>query len=96
MEEWAGLSPLHKLTVFKLLAPEAALAFFKTLGFDDRYLLFCGFEHGSIAPVTSELPPARRAVFEKLGPDAYSEMLRSLSTAEESGGRQAEESGGRQ
>ncbi len=77
-DEWAKLSPMQKLAVFKLLSPEAALEFFKTLSFEDKYLVFSGFEPGSIAPLTEELSAGRRALFEKLGRDAYGEMLRHL------------------
>ncbi|MBI5199947.1 MAG: hypothetical protein HY925_00035 [Elusimicrobia bacterium] len=77
--EWRKLSPLRKLAVFKLLSPDAAMAFFSKLDFADKYLIFSGFEHGSIAPLTEGLPPGRRALFEKLGSDAYGEMLRQLS-----------------
>ena len=76
---WEALPPLKKLAVFKLLNPERAMSFYEGLGFDDKYLLLCGFEPGSIAPLTEDLPPGRRALFEKLGPDAYQEMLRRLA-----------------
>ena len=79
--EWAGLEPLQKLAVFKLLGPDAAMRLFAQLGFDDKYLVFSGFEPGSVAPLTEDLSPARRSIFEKLGPDAYREMLRRLNAA---------------
>lgn len=78
-KDWVDLSPLRKLAVFKLLAPADAMAFFATLDFEDKYFVFSGLEHGSIAPLTEALSPGRRALFEKLGPDAYREMLRQLS-----------------
>lgn len=78
--QWKGLPPVEKLAVFKLLAPEEAIAFFKTLSFEEKYLVFCGFEPGAIAPLVEDLPPGRAALFERLGPDAYREMLRLLSS----------------
>lgn len=78
--EWKALPPLEKLAVFKLLAPDVAIAFFRTLGFEDKYLVFCGFDPGAVAPLLEDLPPGRAALFERLGPEAYREMLRQLSS----------------
>lgn len=77
--EWEELPPMERLAVFKLLVPDKAMAFFKTLSYEERYRVFCGFEPGAIAPLVEDLPPGRAALFERLGPDAYREMLRLLS-----------------
>lgn len=76
--EWAALPPLQKLAVFKLLGPVQAMEFFSSISFEDKYLVFCGFEPGAIAPLTEVLSPAKRSLFEKLDADAYREMLRRL------------------
>ena len=75
------MPPLQKLAVFKLLGPAQAMGFFTSMSFEDKYLVFCGFEPGAVAPITEALSPAKRALFEKLDADAYREMLRQLGAS---------------
>jgi len=48
---WAGLKPMERLVLFKLLEPSRALEFYRGLAFEEKYFLLCGFPLAAIAPV---------------------------------------------
>lgn len=75
---WTKLSPLDKLTAFKLLDAPRALEFYSGLEFKEKYLLLCGFPLQSIAPVLEGLPPAQKRRFVQLPREFYDRMFRQL------------------
>ncbi|MBI3549952.1 MAG: hypothetical protein HY078_13020 [Elusimicrobia bacterium] len=76
---WPALAPMEKAACFKLIdAPEDAMAFFKTLPFEERYFLLGAFDLGALAPLLEDAPPKVRSLFRRMPEEAYGEMLLSL------------------
>lgn len=78
---WAGLSPLQKLTLFKLLDASRAMEFYDSLPFAERYFLLGGFPLQSIAPVLEDLEPSARRLFVQLPRGDWERMFRGLDAA---------------
>ncbi len=81
-EGWKELGPIEKLTLFKLMEPRRALAFYGSLDFREKYFLLCGYDLGALAPVLEDLEPKRRRLFRGFPPGTYDRMLRSLLGSE--------------
>jgi Mg/Co/Ni transporter MgtE len=75
---WAELTPLQRLTLFKLLDAARALEFYEALPFADRYFLLGGFPLQAIAPVLEDLEPSARRLFVQLPRGSWERMFRGL------------------
>ncbi len=71
-------SPIERLVLFKLLDAPRAMEVFGLVGFDDRYLLFCGFPLQAIAPVLEGLSVLQRRAFVQLPREDGDRMFRLL------------------
>lgn len=76
---YAGLAPMERLVMFKLLAPAAALSLCRCLAPAEVYFLLCGFPLHSIAPVLDGLEGWQRASFHEGPRGLHDEMLGLLS-----------------
>ncbi|MBI5210985.1 MAG: hypothetical protein HY927_13530 [Elusimicrobia bacterium] len=78
---YAGLAPMERLVMFKLLAPAAALALCRRLVPAEVYFLLCGFPLQSIAPVLDGLEGWQRASFHESPRGLHDEMLSFLAAS---------------
>ncbi len=76
LEAWEKLKPMDKLVVFKLMNAPAALEFYESVSFREKYFLLCGFPLQSIAPLLEA--PAERRLFVSLPREFYDRMFRRL------------------